>query len=283
MSARPIEFTQGSFECLGQRSRQEDFCAVWSPDNSSLNQAEKPLLVVLADGMGGQVCGHTASRLACNCYIQSFSRNDGEIGPRMARALEVSNRSIADAIAMDPALQGMGCTLVGAYFDQDGLRWVSVGDSTLLLYRAGSLRRMNADHSHGAILDRQAAAGMITAQTAISDTRRTALYSALTGGPIQMRDLELNPHSLYQGDWIIVASDGLLTLEGDEIAELIGRNLDETPQAVTRLLIHEVDKRNKPRQDNTTVLAVKITGRQVRLSEALGDEGRQATFVKLLS
>ncbi|KUO66025.1 MAG: hypothetical protein APF80_07040 [Alphaproteobacteria bacterium BRH_c36] len=226
------------------------------------------MLVVLADGMGGHVSGHTASQLACNRYIHSFSRSPGEIGPRMARALEFSNQSIADAITLDPTLQGMGCTIVGAYLDQDGLRWVSVGDSTLLLYRAGSLRRLNADHSHGAILDRQAAAGIITAQIAISDTRRTALYSALTGGPIQMRDLELNPHSLYQGDWIIVASDGLLTLEGNEIAGLIGRNKDETPEALTRLLINEVEKRNKPRQDNTTILAVKIVGDHVSDAEA---------------
>lgn len=269
MSGRPIEFRQGSCESLGQRRRQEDFCAVWSPDGPPVDQGTRPLLVVLADGMGGHVCGHTASQLACNRYIESFSHGSGPIGPRMVRALEISNQAIADATASEPDLQGMGCTLVSAYLDEDGLRWVSVGDSTLMLYRAGSLRRLNADHSHGAILDRQAAAGIITAEIAGSDTRRHALYSALTGDRIQMRDLELSPHPLYRGDWIIVASDGLLTLEGNEIAGLLGKNRDETPEAVTRLLIDEVGKRNKPRQDNTTVVAVKIFGGPVQPSPSI--------------
>ncbi len=260
MNARPLQFRHGSCDSLGQRRRQEDYSAVWAPGDAGLDDATKPVLVVLADGMGGHVSGHAASRLACESYIASFTGSSEEIGPKMARALDVANQKLADAIVEDPQLKGMGCTLIGAYLDENGLRWVSVGDSTLLLYRNGSLHRLNADHSHGAILDRQAAAGIISRETAINDTRRRALYSALTGGPIQMRDLELNPHALYPGDWVIVASDGLLTMEGNDIASFLARNKNEDPVSVTRRLIQEVDGRNKPRQDNTTVVAVKIVG-----------------------
>lgn len=268
MSESPIEFRQSCHESLGRRRRQEDYCAVWYPDHAESNQVAKPMLVVLADGMGGHVSGDTASELACKCYIESFTSGTGEIGARMVRALDVSNKAIGDAIGSNQMLEGMGCTLVAVYLDHDGMRWVSVGDSALLLYRQGSLHRLNADHSHGAILDRQAAAGIISVESATSDTRRRALYSALTGGSIQMRDLELNPHILYPGDWIVVASDGLLTLEGNEIASLIGKNNEQSPEAVTRRMIDEVEARNKPHQDNTTVVAIKITGDAQPLSNS---------------
>ena len=256
MTAGAFEFNHGTCASPGRRRRQEDYSAVWQPDPDTLT----PLLVVLADGMGGHASGHLASELACQSYIEAFTKGTDDIGPRMVEALEIANRAIAETVAGNPEYQGMGCTIIGAYLDQEGLRWVSVGDSTLMLYRNGSLRRLNADHSHGAVLDRQAAEGIITHEEAMSDSRRRALHSALTGDPIRLRDLELNAHQLFPGDWIIVASDGLLTLEGNDIAKALHQHNGDSAEFVADHLVTAVTAMDKPGQDNTTVVAVKIGG-----------------------
>lgn len=258
MSAERIEFSHSMCASQGRRARQEDYSAVWEAGNGATDGDVVPLLVALADGMGGHVSGDFASKLACTQYIDAFSSGSGEIGPQMVHALEACNAALGSAIGDNAEYQGMGCTLVGAYLDHTGLRWVSVGDSALLLYRDGSLRRLNADHSHGAILDKQAAEGIISLEAAQTDTRRRALHSALTGQRIPMQDLELRGLPLLADDVIVVASDGLLTLEGNEIALEIHQALDQPAESIAKALVAAVEARDKPRQDNTTVVVVKI-------------------------
>jgi protein phosphatase len=255
MNVSRLEFIHATRDSRGKRAQQEDFSAVWRPSGDG---SSGPLLVVLADGMGGHVSGQLASRIACEHYISTFVAGKGDIGPRMARALDASNGSIAAAVGRNAQLKGMGCTLVAGYLDWDGLRWVSVGDSTLLLYRNGTLHRLNADHSHGAMLDMQAAAGIISEEAARTDFRRRALHSALTGDRIPMQDLELHPFPLQSGDWVIVASDGLLTLDGNEIATIIRDHEAGPAERLAEKLLDSVDGRQEPQQDNTTLVVVRV-------------------------
>ena len=60
---------------------------------------------------------------------------------RLAEALELANAAIAHETAGNPALNGMGCTLIGAAFGPEGVEWVSVGDSPLFLVRNGEIVR----------------------------------------------------------------------------------------------------------------------------------------------
>lgn len=246
---------------LGQRRRQEDHCLMWTAGSGSASESGRTgtgLLVVLADGMGGHVSGETASRAACEGYIQAFSHSSVEMAKRLDTSLDKSNQALKAAIKSDPSLDGMGSTIVAAFIDADGLRWASVGDSTLMLFRDGVLRRLNADHSHGAILDEQAAAGIISEEVAKADTRRRALHSALTGHAIPLRDVETQPITLEPGDWIVVASDGIFTLTGDEIATAIDSNAQSDPIALTAHLISAVNAKNVAHQDNTTIAVINV-------------------------
>lgn len=254
-----VSFTFANQASQGARPRQEDHAALWQPEQWSDPASTYPLLAVLADGMGGHVSGQIASQIACDTFISSFAGNNEDIGPRMARALDAANLAIANDIAKAPDRQGMGCTLVAAFLDGDGLRWVSVGDSALLLYRDGELRRLNADHSHGALLDQQAAEGIISNEAAISDTRRRALRSALTGDRIPLQEIRAQAVELRVGDRIVVASDGLLSLDGNEIATLIDESDIVAPDQLADTLLASVTDKNVPRQDNTTLIVVGIT------------------------
>jgi serine/threonine protein phosphatase PrpC len=176
----------------------------------------------------------------------------------MEQSLQASNEALSNAIRDNGALKGMGCTLIAAYFSDEGLRWVSVGDSALLLYRKDTLRRLNADHSLGAMLNRQVEAGLIAPETAMNDPRRRALRSALTGDPIPLTDCEFNGYPLQASDWVILATDGLEVLSGDEIASIIERQQHQEPDTVVGSLMAAVEEKREQYQDNTTVIAMHV-------------------------
>ena len=258
MSRPRFDFAHGAEADPGARAYQEDSLQIWRP-NGSVKGASRPLLVVLSDGMGGHVSGEVASRLVCDRYVKSFSSEHGTVEQLLEHSLVVSNDAISNEVRKNGALKGMGCTLVAGYVDQDGLRWVSVGDSALLLWRAGTLTRLNEDHSLGALLDKQAAANLISAEDARNDPRRRTLRSALTGNPIAVQEIEPAPHALQHGDWVLLASDGLETLNGNEIARIVGQQRENEPSVLVRALIDEVRKRKAPHQDNVSIVAVKVT------------------------
>jgi serine/threonine protein phosphatase PrpC len=213
--------------------------------------------------MGGHAGGEIAGDLACGTFVKIFTNGSGAgngtaTGERLRKALEAGNAAIAAHVAQNSALRGMGCTLIGAWIDRDGLRWVSVGDSLLLLFRAPEVLRLNADHSLGAFLDDQARRKKISPAEAEANPYRNALRSALTGKAIEILDLQGEPYPLADGDWLILASDGIGTLEGDEIGDIVYANRDASPEKMAEELIEAVLEKHAPDQDNTTVLVLKI-------------------------
>ncbi len=151
----------------------------------------------------------------------------------------------------------MGSTLVGVAFGQGGVEWVSVGDSPLLLYRRGQIAALNDDHSLAPELDRMAAAGLITADQARNDPRRHMLRSAVTGEDLELVDLSPRPLAVEAGDYVIIASDGLQTLELGEVERVVAAYADDGAEAVAGALIRAVESVRDPHQDNTTVIAVR--------------------------
>ncbi len=59
------------------------------------------------------------------------------------------------------------------------------------------------------------------------------------------------------GDYVILASDGLHTLETTEVQRIVSAYADDGAEAVANALIRAVEAIRDPHQDNTTVLAVR--------------------------
>lgn len=215
------------------------------------------LVAVLADGMGGHTGGALASRIVCESFLDAFARDTEAVPQRLVTALEACNGALADKVEQNPMLAGMGSTLIGVAFGPEGVQWVSVGDSPLYLYRRGEIALLNEDHSLAPELDRLAAAGRITQEKARSDPRRHMLRSAVTGEEIELVDVSRKPIALEPGDYVILASDGLQTLETEEIVRIIDAFAETGPQAVADALIREVDMMREEHQDNATVVAVR--------------------------
>jgi PPM family protein phosphatase len=245
----------------GARSYQEDAALIWPgsalPDPAPAALEPDWLIAVLADGMGGHAGGAIASRIACECFVRSYAAREAAVPERLRSALEAANTAIARTAASSPGLTGMGTTLVGAAFGPGSLQWVSVGDSPLYLWRRGEISLLNEDHSLAPLLDQLAAEGIISFEQARHDPRRHLLRCAVTGGELELVDLSRSPVALEPGDCVILASDGINTLESSEIARIVSAYGHEGPNAIAAALIRAVETVRDPRQDNTTVVIVR--------------------------
>lgn len=249
----------------GARDYQEDTAAFW-PNGQDAFADSGPRadamwdgsFAVLADGMGGHAGGALASRMACEYFIAAATCLEaGDLHVRLQTALEAANAAIAEKVNENPLLAGMGSTLVGAAFSNEGVEWISVGDSPLYLYRGGEVAVLNEDHSLAPELDRLVAAGHISEMEARRDPRRHMLRSAVTGEEIDMIDISQRPLPLEDGDYVVLASDGVETLEMSEIARIIQGYAADGPQSVARALIRAVESLREPYQDNATVVVVR--------------------------
>jgi PPM family protein phosphatase len=61
-------------------------------------------------------------------------------------AARVANREVYEVMAGDPALRGMGTTVVAAHVRAAKVAWFNVGDSRGYLLRDGELKQFTVDH-----------------------------------------------------------------------------------------------------------------------------------------
>lgn len=247
----------------GARDYQEDTAAFWPEGGATIPLASDGAtydnggFAVLADGMGGHAGGALASRIVCENFLKFAVAAQGETSDRLISGLGAANAAVASKITDNPLLAGMGSTIVGAAFGPGGVEWVSVGDSPLFLFRRGELALLNEDHSLAPELDRMVAEGKLTAAEARRDPRRHMLRSAVTGDEIDLLDVSRQPLALERGDYIVLASDGIATLENIELARVIQGYASDGAVAVAKAIIRAVEALREPFQDNTTVLVVR--------------------------
>jgi protein phosphatase len=242
----------GARQIQGDRDYQEDDFGISHVHR--VGDEGEHILLVLADGMGGHVAGATASALAVRRFVEAFEEIEGTVAQRLRFALDASNDEIRAAIKSNPEMDGMGCTLVGVSITAVGMQWVSVGDSPLWVFHDGELVRLNADHSMAPVIANLVEAGHMTPEEAANDKRKNALRSAVMGDEMELVDLKEEPVEVQPQARIIVASDGLETLETDEITAILNEYSGESARQTVAALIAGVEAKAKPGQDNTTAL-----------------------------
>ena len=251
-------------------------------NNQDSGYASEQLLVV-ADGMGGAAAGDLASAVAID-VIKDLDTPEllasglpatqdsappestdetaeptiivpGAVGHnpllgRLETAIGEANERIADQVAADYSLEGMGTTVTGAIFDGSRLALAHIGDSRAYLLRGGLLEQLSHDHSWVQSLVDD---GKITQEEAAYHPHRSLLLKVLNGQPANDPDLTSVP--LLAGDRLLFCSDGLSGMVDDaEIAELMA--VPELDQAVTGLVEAALDGGGI---DNITVILAEAT------------------------
>ena len=201
-----------------------------------------PLLVGVADGLGGHRDGEVASRVAMDGAV-------GGKGPPWQR-VKAANTAILDEVLQDPQLVGMGTTLTLAQLDPAGsVELGHVGDSRAYQLRAGRLIRRTVDHTY---VQEEIEAGRLTEEQARIHPRRAQLTRALGFG--QEVAVDVGSASVVVGDRLLVCSDGLTAMLTDE--EITAILMEGPPSAVVWGLIEAANRAGG--HDNVTVVVVLV-------------------------
>lgn len=243
---------------VGERERQEDDWGVHVEPPTVEGDAQ--LLTVLADGMGGAPAGDCASRTVVSAFLDNYVRHAEPAPERLQLAAWGANDAVAEAVLADPALNGMGATLVAALFFANRCEWLSVGDSYLFLCRDAQLSRLNPLHIYATELDAQVQRGEITQQAALAHPDRHQLTSVVMGW--HMEQMATGSLNLQAGDVVLLASDGLATLSADEVAAICTEGAGHAAQAqwIADALLKRIEEHRAPRQDNATVIVALPSG-----------------------
>ncbi len=186
---------------IGKRNSQEDAYAI--------KHFPTGTLAVICDGMGGHCHGAEASKMAASSFVDAFELAPAQsIVESLRSSLNHANSMIAklfEGYTLDADDFG-GSTLLAVFMTRFSLSWVSVGDSPLMLWRAGRLYRLNEDHSMRGILSECSQKGSTDHRNALRAGH--VLRSALTGENIDLIDLPTRPYPLLPRDRVILATDG---------------------------------------------------------------------------
>lgn len=243
---------------------------------------------VLADGMGGHAAGDIASKIVVTVMFSelSFRRAQMEDAhtsrPELLKnAADTANQCIADYVAAHPKATGMGATLVAIILEQNLLRWISVGDSPLYLFRSGTLSQLNADHSLAAQIDLLRERGVLTPKEAQSHPDRNVLTSALMGEEIALVDVPEEPVQLMDDDIVIMASDGLQALPDQSIEDILRDQRSNSSQEIATTLIQSVMALNQPNLDNVSFAVLRVQQAPQPITAA-DDHGSSGTDIEEL-
>ena len=196
-------------------------------------------------------------------------RNSGafdlDLNRRLAlrEALDKANGRIANGVDPAHGQRGMASTAVAAIVAGGTVQWVSVGDSHLYLLRGGKLTKLNEDHSQAGIMLRS---GQFQPNDPEVLAAKSVLVSALTGRNLDIVDHPKQALPLQSGDLLVLASDGLNTLDEPEIEALLAQSTGQDARQISARLLDTVRERRADRQDNTAVVVARITGLAVPIA-----------------
>jgi PPM family protein phosphatase len=108
----------------------------------SRHELTEPLLVAVADGMGGHAAGEVASRYAIK-RLAAEALMGGEAD--VAAALAAINAELYQSMAAAPSFLGMGTTVAGLLLAASRALWFNLGDSRLYCCRGGRLAQLSID------------------------------------------------------------------------------------------------------------------------------------------
>jgi protein phosphatase len=226
---------------------------------------EQTRFFAVADGMGGHRAGEVASRLAIEALVAFITRSAKDTdftwpygidltlslnGNRLRTAIHLANRRIFQAAEDSDEYSGMGTTIVGLLVNGTKVTVGHVGDSRLYLLSNGALNRLTQDDSWAATVLAQDPS--ITPEQLASHPLRNVLTNVL--GAREQIEVHVSEQSLRSGDVLLLCSDGLHGVLGDEAIQSVLKSASDVKVATRRLVDAAFERRSR---DNVTALVVR--------------------------
>jgi serine/threonine protein phosphatase PrpC len=232
-----------------KRPHNEDNMAYVIPKDPQV-MARKGALFIVADGMGGHAAGEVASEIAVDTVSYSYYQDDSEdVATSLLHAIKRANSLIHQRAAENMLRSGMGTTCVAAVLRGGVAHIANVGDSRAYLMRHGYAKQVSQDHSWVA---EQVRAGLLTEDQARSHAQRNVITRCL--GTQSEVDVDVFTEQLEEGDSLILCTDGLSGLVGDEELRVIVNQF--VPQESVYHLVERANENGGP--DNITAIVIRV-------------------------
>lgn len=183
--------------------------------------ANKEILLAVADGMGGHLAGEVASSIAIT-HIGKRFREMSTVGNKedafnwLQEAFSEINALIYQYTESHPESKGMGTTLVTAVLTNDFLLFGNIGDSSGFVVKNNKLHKVTVDHT---LVNLLVKSGELTEEEAKDHPRKNVLMRALgasTKVEMDIFDVETDI------DGIFLCSDGLTNmLDNNQISKVL--------------------------------------------------------------
>lgn len=226
-------------------------------DNCGYARVPAGELFVVCDGMGGHVGGATASRIAVDTIIGHMAGIDASAGiPRaLSDALKAANSQVLATAAADSSLRGMGTTACIVLVRNGEAYIAHVGDSRIYLFDGNDrrLHRITKDHS---LVQQLVDNGDLDDREAEHHPQKNIILAAIGIRPNLSPDAPAAPIRLVQGDRILICSDGLSGMVGDEAIEEELRSGKPTDLTVSALM--EAANQPDKGKDNITAQLIDV-------------------------
>lgn len=210
------------------RERNEDHAGLRAGDQHlevadedqtvGVDSAAVPVLVVVADGLGGHPGGDVASRSATRSVLKTAPLTASGLVDAVLRAHDTLREE------MDDTTSGMGTTIAAVLVHEAGVAVVNVGDSPVFA------------------LEHQASPPQLV-QLSVDDvptgeTTRSGMITQSLGGfePLIEEDVHLRDEPLPAPVRLLVCSDGLSGFVPGEVISLVLDSVTEPEDAVQTLL-----------------------------------------------
>jgi serine/threonine protein phosphatase PrpC len=208
-----------------------------------------PRLLAIADGMGGHAAGEVASKIVISTLEElDEDRPIGDLLTALREAVEAANDEIAQQVAADSELGGMGTTLTALRFSNGQVGLAHVGDSRAYLMRANQLSQITHDDTYvQSLVD----AGRLTPDEAANHPRKSVILRALTGAVVEP---DVSIREARAGDRYLLCTDGLTDVVSTQT--LFETMADGAPQECADRLVELALRGGGP--DNVTCIVADV-------------------------
>lgn len=208
-----------------------------------------PNLFLVADGMGGHNAGDFASKITVETITARIAESVEQEPARLLEdAIAAANAAVRKKALEDPALEGMGTTIVAACCSGALLHAANVGDSRLYLVRDKRIHQITRDHSW---VEEMVRRGGLDREEARNHPDKNIITRAV--GAEDTVDPDFYTVNLEEGDMILMCTDGLTNmLEDREILNILeaSRDIVEMAEELVRAA------NEKGGRDNISVILI---------------------------
>lgn len=211
-----------------QREHNED-CFYISPLLNTNTQ-----WCVVCDGMGGANAGQVASHIAADFIRQYITDNYGnglQVPELLTNAIVGANAQIYIDSKENKEHEGMGTTVVVAFFENGVVTIAHVGDSRAYLIAENQIAALTNDHS---MVQNLIDDGKISEEEAKNHPQKNIITRAVGVSPTV--DIDVTQRSVNQTEILLLCTDGLSGMVDDrEILQIVSQNsIAQCPDALVK-------------------------------------------------